>query len=99
MGVTLPRWILAVKSPSHSQRWNGFLVDGLSATLPQSRHSGGGEVSVERLLAPSSFRPGGHKGDIHLIKLEGILLVGSIGRHGPVAIQDIADEGRFFGLG
>jgi len=31
--VALPPWILAVKSPSHSQRWNGFLVDGLSATL------------------------------------------------------------------
>src|SRR6267143_4965184 len=33
MGVALPPWILAVKSPSHSQRWNGFLVDGLSANL------------------------------------------------------------------
>src|SRR5438874_901105 len=33
MGVALPPWILAVKSPSHSQRWNGSLVDGLSANL------------------------------------------------------------------
>src|SRR6266852_4628654 len=31
MGVALPPWILAVKSPSHSQRWKGFFVDGLSA--------------------------------------------------------------------
>jgi hypothetical protein len=33
-----------------------------------------------------------------LIKLEGILLGGIIGSHGPVAIQNIADERRFFGI-
>ena len=41
---------------------------------------------------------GGRKGDIHLIKLEGILFSRPITRHETVAIEDIADEGEPFGF-